>query len=72
MLGQHRETFQVAIVEKLPGHTVAEENPADDTAARVKGHDRFGAEHVERAPHNVSLSLIWCSSKIGAGNEMRM
>ncbi len=66
VFGQRREAFQIPVIEEPPGDTLSKENPADDGAARIKRHDRFGAEHVERAPHDCALPVILSSKKIGA------
>ena len=50
---------------------MADEEPADDAAARVQRHDDFGAEGVERATHQGAVRLIGLR-EAAARDEVRM
>ena len=58
MLGQNRQSFEVVILEALPGYAMTEEKPSDNPSARIKRHDHFRAEGIERTTKKRSLGAI--------------
>src|SRR6266700_4213890 len=72
MLGKNHQSFEVVIFEAPSGYAMTKEEPSDNSAARIEGHDHFRAESVERTAKKRSLGAVERLREIRAGNQMRV
>ena len=72
VFGEKHQSFEIVIVETLARDAMPEKEPPDDSAPSVQRHDDFGAEGIERAPHDIALSLADGLGEIASGDEVCM
>src|SRR6267143_3532957 len=63
---QSGQAFQIGVIERLSGHAMSKENPADNAGPCVKGRNHFGSAGIESAAQEYALILIFDLGEIGA------
>jgi hypothetical protein len=71
VLREQHQVLEVWVIEPLPSHAMADEQPPNDAAASVQRDNDFRSECIERAAHQRAVRLL-CVRQPAARDEMRV